>query len=461
MTNLSREELIELDRKFFIHPTSSIQKQHTEGASFIFTEGEGIYLKDISGKKVIDGMSSLWNVNVGHGRKELAETASAQMEKLAFSSAMSTFSHEPAIVLAEKLATLTPGDLNAVFFTSGGSESNDSAFKLAKHYWRIKGEPQKNKIISREKAYHGISMGATSATGIKEFWNMSGTKSPDFLHAAKPVNNYYGSERLSDSELDEVQSIRSIINEEGPDTIAAFIAEPIQGAGGMIVPSDEYFKQVRTLCDEYNILFIADEVITGFGRTGKMFCTQHWNVVPDIMTIAKGITSGYVPLGGVCVSKKVHDTLIELSAGTLFHGFTYSGHPTACAVALKNIEIIEKENLVENSKERGEQMLKGFLALKNEFEIVGNVRSMGLLGAFDLMRDPDLGIEFSTNLQIASKFVEHAADRGLVCRSVTYDGKNTIVLAPPLIINTNQMDDIIGIIRETILEVKKELALAL
>ncbi len=330
------KDLTELDKKHFIHPTSSIKQQQENGPKLMIEKGDGIYLTDRNGKTYIDAMSSLWNVNIGHGRKELADAASAQMQKLAYSSAFATFSHEPAILLAEKIASLAPGDLQAVFFTSGGSESNDTAFKLARHYWKIQGKPEKRTIISLKRGYHGVAAGSTSATGIPEFWEMAGHMMTGFSHAG----THY--EKTADA---AIQSLHELIEKQGADKIAAFIAEPVQCSGGVLIPPDNYFTEIRRLCDEHDILFIADEVITGFGRTGKMFGIENYGVVPDMMTFAKGVTSGYIQLGGVIVSEKIHNMMKEKSEGTLFHGFTYSGHPTAAAVALKNIEIIEKEGL--------------------------------------------------------------------------------------------------------------------
>ncbi|MFJ7726787.1 aspartate aminotransferase family protein [Neobacillus sp. NPDC097160] len=460
MEKYSREHLIELDKKHFIHPTTSIKQQQTHGASFIFSEGNGIYLKDMDGRQVIDGMSSLWNVNIGHGRQELAEVAYKQMGKMAYSSAFSTFSHEPAIILSEKIASLAPGDLSTVFFTSGGSESNDSAIKLVRHYWRLKGRPERMKIISRKKAYHGVSTGATSLTGIPEFWEMAGSVEKNILYADVPNCEIQGhTPPVSGDKCACGGKIRQLIETEGPETIAAFLAEPIQGAGGLIFPSDGYMEQVRQICNEYGIIFIIDEVITGFGRTGKMFGMDNWSVVPDVMTMAKGITSGYIPLGGVVLSEKMHKNMIELSTGTLFHGFTYSGHPTACAVALKNIEIIEREGLVDNSKNMGQIMLDGFESLERKFDIVTNTRAKGLLGAFDLRPTSGQKDNFPTELQVAANVVALAAEKGLICRSVTYEGMNTIVLAPPLIINENQIGDVIQILEDSISEIRNKLAI--
>ncbi|QKY68318.1 aspartate aminotransferase family protein [Lentibacillus sp. CBA3610] len=444
------KNLSELDQKHFIHPTSSIQQQQEHGPAYIFEKGEGIYLTDIKGETYIDAMSSLWNVNIGHGRSELAEVAKEQMEKLAFSSAFSTFSHEPAILLAEKIASIAPKGLNAVFFTSGGSESNDTAFKLARHYWKLKGEPERRKIISRKKAYHGVAAASTSATGIPQFWDMAGTFMPDFVHADTPYEK---------DTAEAIESIRQVIEQEGPETIAAFIAEPVQGAGGVIIPPDDYFQEIRKLCDEYGILFIADEIITGFGRTGKMFGMENWNVEPDLMTFAKGVTSGYLPFGGVVVSDEIHDMLKERSSGTLFHGFTYSGHPTASAVALKNIEIMENENLAANAQKMGERLLKGFKQIKKDTQIVGDVRALGLLGAVELVKDPDTNERFPAEWKVAGKAINALYDRGVICRPVTFDSTDIICFSPPLIINEEQIDNLVEKVHDAVLAVEKEIGI--
>ncbi|MFC6602980.1 aspartate aminotransferase family protein [Ectobacillus funiculus] len=427
------QTLAELDKKHFLHPTSPIKQQQEQGPAFIFTEGKGVHLYDVMGKSVIDGMSSLWNVNVGHGREEIGKVAMEQMSKLAFTSCFATFSNEPAIRLASKLSQIAPGDLSATFFTSGGSESNDTAYKLARHYWILKGQAGRKKIISRTKSYHGVAMGATSATGLKPFRDFTNSLAPDFCY----VENF------------SAQSLREVIEAEGPETVAAFIAEPVQGAGGVHVAPKDYFKKIRNICDEYGILFITDEVITGFGRTGKYFGIEHYGVAPDMMCFAKGVTSGYAQLGGVMLSERIHQELIEFSEGTLLHGYTYSGHPMACAVALKNLEIIERENLIENAEIMGQEMLKGFKWLQSNRKIVGEVRGLGLMGGIEIVKEQ----KFST--PIAPLIVSEAAKRGLICRSVTFDGQDTLVFAPPLTISKTEIDQMIDILHDSILALSK------
>lgn len=432
------EELKALDKKHFIHPTSSISQQQEKGPNMIIAEGKGIYLTDITGKKMIDGMSSLWNVNIGHGREELAEVAKEQMTKLAFNSCFSSFSNEPAIRLAAKLAQIAPGDLNAVFFTSGGSESNDTAIKMSRHYWLLKGQPNRQKIISRSKSYHGVAMGATSATGLKPFRDFTNSPSPDFYY----VDGF------------SVEALRVKIEQEGPETIAAFITEPVQGAGGVNIAPENYFKEVRAICDEYGILMIADEVITGFGRTGKLFGMNHYEVAPDIMCFAKGVTSGYAQLGGVMFSDALHQAFIDLSQGTLLHGYTYSGHAMACSIALKNIEIIERENLVENSKAMGSELLKGLQYLQEKHSIIGDVRALGLMGGIQIVKDQQTKEAFHPPL--SPKLVSEAEKRGLIIRAVTFD-QDTLVLSPPLIIKKEEMNKMIDILDETFTVIEAEI----
>ncbi|GAA0590603.1 aspartate aminotransferase family protein [Virgibacillus siamensis] len=442
------ENLRELDKRHFIHPTSSIQQQQENGPKVIMEKGEGIYLYDKSDNAYIDAMSSLWNVNIGHGRVELADAAAEQMKKLAFSSAFSTFSHEPAIKLAEKIASISPANLNAVFFTSGGSEANDSAIKLVRHYWKIQGQPERQTIISLKRGYHGVAAASTSATGIPQFWGMAGHMMTGFTHAETP----YGSSTDS-----AIASLRETIETEGAENVAAFLVEPVQGAGGVLIPPKDYLEKVRQVCDAYGILLIADEIITGFGRTGKMFAVENYGVQPDLLTFAKGVTSGYIPLGGVLVSDPIHEVLKEMSEGTLFHGFTYSGHPTAAAVALKNIEILEQEGLVENSREMGEALLQGFQNIKEKLNIVGNVRTMGLLGAVELVRNPGTNERFTSDQKVAPKVIDALHQRGVICRPVTYDNTDIICFAPPIIINKVQINTLVDKLYDAIHAVEKEL----
>jgi len=424
------EKLAAIDKKHFMHPTTSLKQQQEQGPGFIFTEGNGIYLKDIRGKTVIDGLSSLWNVNIGHGREEPGQAAMEQMKKLAFSSTFATNSHEPVIRLSEKVAQLAPGDLSMTFFTSGGSEANDTAFKTVRYYWGLKGQPKKKKIISRNKSYHGVSVGSSSATGLPAFRAFT-SLAPDFYYVDSSV-----------------EALKNMINKEGAETIAAFISEPIQGSGGVNLPPENYFKEVKALCEKNDILFIADEVITGFGRTGEQFGMNNFGVVPDVMVIAKGITSGYAPLGGMVITERLRDELIDLSDGVYMHGFTYSGHPMCCAVALKNLEIIEEENMLENVRNMGEELQKGFRWLADRHDVITGMRGKGLLGAVSIVKDKETNALFDES--VAVKVIAEALNHGLLGRAIVYEGQDTLAFAPPFCINKEEVGTIISIIDKSL-----------
>ncbi|WP_082233010.1 aspartate aminotransferase family protein [Halobacillus massiliensis] len=441
------KNLEELDKKHYLHPTT-VPKTHAEqGPKLTFTEGNGIYVKDRKGDQYIDGLSMLWNVNLGHGNEELAETAKAQMSKLAFSSSFAGFSNEPAVRLAEKLASLSPGNLNTVFYTSGGSESNDTAFKLSRFYWTLQGQPAKKKIISLRQGYHGVTIAAQSATAIPLFHNFSSSAIPEMLHAAPHLTNC---EQGDKNDPHYHESIRGLIEKEGADTIAAVIVEPVQGSGGVHMPPEGYLQAVRKLCDEFNLLFIADEVICGFGRTGTMFGVDNWGVVPDLMCVAKGISSGYSQLGAVLMREEIRDTLSQYDE-VLAHGFTYSGHPTACTVALKNIEILERDHVVANAKAMEKVLNAGFEYLKEKHPTITKTRALGLLAGFELYADRDRGLPFDSSVLPSTEVVEECFRRKLILRPLASNvGRNIVAIAPPLIINHQQVEDMVHIIDEAV-----------
>lgn len=447
--NSKTEELAELDKKHYIHPTSAPKEVAENGPGIIFSDGKGIYANNLEGEAYIDGMSMLWNVNLGHGQEELAEAAKEQMLKMAYSSSFKGYSNEPAIKLAEKLASMAPGDLNAVFYTSGGSEANDTAFKLSRFYWELKGKATKRKIIGTKDGYHGVTMAAQSATGIPATHEFAGSNVEHFHHATPHLTNCELGDK-SDPKYEN--SIRSLIEKEGADTIAAVIIETVQGAGGVNLPPEGYLQAVRKLCDEYNILFIADEVICGFGRTGKMFGVENWGVVPDLMCMAKGITSGYSQLGGVMINDEIREAIVNYE-GVMSHGFTYSGHPTACAVALKNIEIIERDGILDNVQNMEKELKKGLAYLQEKHDIVRNCRTIGLLSAFELY-NPKTGESLNSSLHAAAVVVDECFNRKLILRNI---GDYRIAIAPPLIINKQEIDEMIQIIDESITAFKNTL----
>jgi putrescine---pyruvate transaminase len=453
-TPLSPEELsrlYELDRTHWLHPQGDLDAPLGTVPQLIFTSGSGATLTDVHGREYIDGMASLWNVNAGHGRTELAEAAAEQMNTLAFSSSYGGFSTAPAINLAAKLAELAPGELEVTYFASGGAEANDTAYKIARLYWTLRGEPDRVNIISRMRDYHGLTYGATSATGLPNFWKGFGPLAPGFLHAPSPDPYRFSSE--GSPGVAYVRALEEVVLKAGAKTVAAVVAEPVQGAGGVIVPPADYFPLLRDLCNRYGLLLIADEVITGFGRTGRWFALQHWNVQADLMIFAKGVTSGYLPLSGVMLTREVHDTLKSVK-GPFAHGFTYSGHPTACAVGLRNLQILEDEGLVEQAAQRGAYLLKRLQELRSH-EIVGDVRGLGLVAGLELVRDRETKELFDASLGAARRVWLEALDQGVIVRPLQGD---VLAMCPPFVISEEQIDRMVLVLDKAITSVAKELA---
>jgi adenosylmethionine-8-amino-7-oxononanoate aminotransferase len=436
--------LAKIDQDHLIHPLFH-PSEHIDPQ--IWVSGQGATMIDVNGREFIDGMGGLWNVNIGHGRTELAQAAEAQMRKLAYCSAYSGSSNIPAIELAQRLSELAYKRLNTTYFTSGGAESNESAFKTARFYWKAVGKPEKVKIISRHLAYHGVTMAAMSATGMPPYWKMFEPRVPDFIHIEPPYAFQFSQANPGESiGRAAARLLEEAILREGPATVAAFIAEPVQGAGGVIVPPDDYFPEIRKICSKYEVLFIADEVITGFGRTGSWFALTHWNVEPDIMVFAKGITSGYLPLGGIMVSDAIKDVIDRVPYESRWmHAYTYSGHPTCCAVALKNIEIIEKEGLVERAAVAGRQLLGGLQTLY-DLKAVGDVRGIGMMAAVELAEDRRTKKAFHPTMKVGDRVRQEMMKDGLFTRNRA----DVILLAPPLVTTEDQIDQIVDVVRKAV-----------
>jgi putrescine aminotransferase len=441
------DTLLDADRRHLIHPLHH-PKEHAQAR--IFVEGRGAMLRTADGKEYIDGLSALWNVNIGHGRKELADTAAAQMAKLAYASAYTGFSNEPAIRLAERIVDLCYDNMAAAYFTTGGAESNESAFKIARYYWKRMGKPNKVKIISRQYGYHGVTLAAMSANSLPGYHKMFGPLVPEFLQVAPPYP--YRWPGNGDCGIEAADAVEAAIESHGADTIAAVIAEPVMGAGGVIVPPPTYFPRLRQICDRHDVLLIADEVITGFGRTGRWFALQHWNVQADLMIFAKGITSGYLPLSGVMLTRQVHDTLKSVK-GPFQHGFTYSGHPTACAVGLRNLQIIEDERLVERVVEVGPYLQEQLRKLRSH-DIVGDVRGLGLMAAVEFVRDRQSKEQFDLSLGVARRVWTAALEMGVIVRPLPGD---VIALSPPFVISEREIDRVVAVLDQVITTVAREL----
>ncbi len=445
MANLNAKQLVADDRSHLLHP---LYHPADHASPHVWVKGKGALLTDAEGREYIDGLSCLWNVNVGHGRRELADAAAEQMATLAYSTNYVGSSNVPAIELAKRLTSLAYPNLSAVYFTSGGAESTESAFKTARFYWKAKSKPDKVKIVSREYGYHGVTMAAMSATGIPGYAKMFEPRVPNFVHAPAPYG--YRLQGVRPGETVGVAAARMLeetILREGPHTVAAVIAEPVQGAGGIIVPPDDYFPLVRAICDKHEVLFIADEVITGFGRTGRWFALERWGVQPDIMAFAKGVTSGYMPLGGIMISKTIHDAMLAVPyADRWMHAYTYSGHATCCAVGLRNLEIIEKEGLVQNAAAMGKRLLDGLQRELQGFRAVGEVRGLGLMVAVELVGDRATKAGFDPARNVIARVKGECETRGLFTRVV----RDILLLAPPLIITEAQVDRIIAVVREAL-----------
>jgi adenosylmethionine-8-amino-7-oxononanoate aminotransferase len=422
---------------------------YTEGAEVpVIVRGEGCYVYDEDGRRYLDGLSALYCVNVGHGRAELAEAAARQARELGFYTNWS-YAHPRSIELATRVAALAPGNLNRVFFTSGGSEAVESAWKLAKSYHAARGEPRRHKIVSRFLAYHGASMGALTATGLPALREPFEPLTPGGRHAAN-TNSYRWKEDRDP--LWAADSIEEAILFEGPATVAAVILEPVQNGGGCFVPQDGYFERVREICDRHGVLLISDEVICSWGRIGYWFGSERYEYVPDMITTAKGITSAYAPLGAVIVGDHIADPFLHGKA-MFNHGFTFGGHPIACATALANIDLIEREGLCQRVLEN-EGRLRATLESLREIPIVGDVRGAGYFQAIELVKDQETKETFDdeeAELLLRGFLSGELYRRGLICR--TDDRGDPIVqLSPPLIAGDEQFEEIEAVLRPVLMD---------
>jgi adenosylmethionine-8-amino-7-oxononanoate aminotransferase len=452
MTSWNVPELLAGDREHLLHP---LHHPSDHAKPHVWVKGRGAVITDAEGRDYIDGLACLWNVNVGHGRTELGAAAAEQMGAIGYATNYVGSANVPAIRLAERLSQLAYPNLAATYFASGGAEANESAFKTARFYWKAKGQPDKVKVISREFGYHGVSLAAMSATAVPGYAKMFGPLVPNFIHTVAPYG--YRLQGVKPGETVGQAAVRMLeeaILREGPETVAAVIAEPVQGAGGVIVPPDDYFPLLRKVCTKHSVLLIADEVITGFGRTGDWFALKRWGVQPDILSFAKGITSGYLPLGGIMVSQAILDAMRSVPyADRWMHAYTYSGHPTCCAVGLKNLEILEKEGLVERAAVMGERLLKGLQALL-EFKAVGEVRGLGLMCGVELVSDRATKAGFDPAKNVIGRVKAELEARGVFTRNM----RDIIAFSPPLVITAEQVDKLVEAMRGALQAVLPERA---
>jgi len=438
--HLPTSELQALDAAHHIHPFSDRAAMNAKGARVI-TRADGVYLWDSEGEKLLDGMAGLWCVNLGYGRQELVDAAARQMSQLPYYNTFFQTTHPPAVMLAARLAELAPGTLNHVFFAGSGSEANDTNVRMVRHYWASLGKPDKKTIIARKNGYHGSTMAAASLGGMSAMHEQGGLPIPDITHIDQP---YWWAEG-GDSSPDEfglarARALETEIERIGADKVAAFIAEPVQGAGGVIIPPETYWPEIQRICRKHDILLIVDEVITGFGRTGNWFASETFDITPDIMTIAKGLTSGYLPVGASVVSDKVANVLSE-KGGDFHHGYTYSGHPAACAVALENLRIMEDEHLIETVATKTAPYLKEKWQSLSDHPLVGEARICGMMAAIELTPDKAARATFSDDSNVGITCRNFCFDNGLIMRSVG----DVMVISPPLNISTSQIDELVGL----------------
>ncbi len=425
------------------------------GGSRIITRAQGCMIYDGDGNEILDGMAGLWCVNVGYGRKELAQAAYDQMLELPFYNTFFKTATVPTIELATKIAEKLGGPLQHVFFNSSGSEANDTVFRMVRQYWKLAGQPQRKIFISRWNAYHGSTVAGVSLGGMKAMHAIGDLPVPGVEHVMQPYR--FGEAFGEDEEKfcqRAVQAIEDRIIAVGPENVAAFIGEPVQGAGGVIIPPAGYWKRVDALCKKYGILLVVDEVICGFGRLGEWFGFQHYGVEPDLVPMAKGLSSGYLPISALGVSSKIVDVFRE-KGGDFVHGYTYSGHPTAAAVALKNIEIIEREGLVERTKtDTGPYLAQALKSVLADHPLVGGARSLGLLGAVEIVAEKGTNKRFSGKEGAAGPIVRDACiAAGLMVRGI----RDTIVMCPPLIISHAEIDRAVSTIKQALDQVAPQL----
>ncbi len=435
--NFTLKQLQDIDAAHHLHPFTDHKDLRAAG-SRIIAGAKGPFIYDSEGAEILDGMAGLWCVNVGYGRDELADVAYRQMKELPYYNSFFRCSTPTPVLLAQRLAEIAPPHINQVFYGSSGSEANDTALRLVRHYWALEGKPEKNRIISRNMAYHGSTVAGTSLGGMAGMHAQLGGEVPNIAHVMMPYAYELAEPGESDHDfgLRAARAVEEEILRVGADKVAAFIGEPIQGAGGVKIPPPSYWPEIQRICRKYDVLLMLDEVITGYGRTGAWFAAQSMGVEPDTITTAKALTSGYQPLSALLVGDRIAASLVE-KGGEFFHGYTYSGHPVACAVALKNLEIIEREGLIE--RVRSDTGPYFAAALKERIEghdLVGEVRTFGLLGAIEIVRDKATRQRFEPEGSAAVVVRDHAIENGMMLRATG----DTMIMSPPLIWTRETID---------------------
>jgi L-2,4-diaminobutyrate transaminase len=447
-TAAANSNLADLDRRYNFHPFTALSTHEANGPSIVMAGGKGVWLEDINGKRYLDGMAGLWCVNVGYGRKELAEAMRDQAETLSYCHAFSSMSSDKPALLAERLIESAPVPMSKVFFGNSGSDANDTQVKLVWYYNNVRGKPEKKKIISRRRGYHGVTVVSGSLTGLP--FAHGGFDLPlPFVHHVSPPHKLWEGHDLDDETFvgKLVDELEQLIEAEGADTIGAMIAEPVMGAGGVVVPPDGYFEAIQAVLKKHDILLIADEVICGFGRLGHRFGSEALNIKPDLITIAKGVTSAYFPLSGVMVSEEVWRTIVdgEKKFGAFGHGYTYSAHPIGAAVALANLDLIEQEGLIANAAARGRHLHSRLQDAFADFPMTGEIRGLGLVGAVEFLAKKDAPQAFDPNLKVGIRIAQKALENGVISRALP--GFDALSFSPPLVISDDEIDTLINGVR--------------
>jgi putrescine aminotransferase len=423
--------------RHYLHPFTDHKDLGAKGTRII-TQAEGVYIRDSEGNQILDGMAGLWCVNLGYGRQDLIDAATRQMQQLPYYNSFFQTAHPPAIELSAALSEISPPQFNHAFFTGSGSEANDTVIKLVRRYWDLLGKADKKVIISRKNAYHGSTVAASSLSGMDEMHKQTGVLMPGVEHIEQPYYFELGGDLSEEAfGLQQARLLEQKILQLGAGNVAAFIGEPVQGAGGVIIPPDSYWPEIQRICERHDILLIADEVITAFGRLGEWFGSTRLGIEADLVPFAKGVSSGYLPLGGVMVSDRIAEVVISCG-GEFAHGYTYSGHPAACAVALANIRILRDEGIIDRVREDTGPYFNQRWASLADHPLVGEARSIGLMGALEIVADKETRQRFDKDLQMGARCRDFCFSNGLVMRAVG----DTMIVSPPLIMEHSHFDEL-------------------
>lgn len=446
--NETGETLRQKDRTYLIHPLTPL-RDDAAGGPLVIVRGEGCKIFDIDGKEYIDALAGLWNCTLGHGRRDIIRSVVEQMERIAYVTTFHSVSNDTTIAWAERLAHVLPGDLKHIFPNVTGSEANDTALKFTRMYFGLSGQPSKVKVFSHHRAYHGAASGVVGATGIFEYWKHFMPMAPYHMHVPAPhcYRCPYG-KQYPDCRVMCADVLEQMILAEEPSTVAAFMGEPVIGAGGVIIPKPEYYRRVRDICDRYDVVYIDDEVITGFGRTGRWFGIEHFGVVPDILTMGKGMTAGYLPMFATAVNDRIHRLLAD-SGEVLFHGFTYTGQPALCAAALRVMEVLESERLIARVSDIG-TVFASLLDGLTEYPWVGDVRSIGLMGGVEFVSDKNTKEPFGPEKRFAPRMTAALRKHGVLGRVLRGD---SLALAPAFTIPNSDLEALFQGVRSAIEEV--------